>query len=91
MKIFRAFVILVLFVILAAIHLAINTSSIKIGYDIDALKEKLKVIRSQNRYLNYLVARDSSLSRIDQISLGKLGMSYPEKMNYVVIGTRESD
>lgn len=91
MKILRAFAILLLFVTLAAIHLAITTSSIKIGYEIDALKEKLKAIRSQNRYLNYLVARDESLSRIDQISSGRLGMFYPEKMNYVIIGTKESD
>jgi len=91
MKIIRAFTILLMFVILAAIHLAIYTSSMKVGYEIDGSKKELEKLRSENRYLNYLVAKEESLPRIEQIAKGKLNMVYPEKMNYVVASTKEAD
>jgi cell division protein FtsL len=90
MKIIRAFAILIVFVLLSAIHLAIYTSSIKTSYEIDESKRKLENIRSDNRYLNYLVAREEALPRIEQIAKGKLNMIYPEKINYVIISTIES-
>jgi hypothetical protein len=91
MKMLRAFSILVLFVALAAIHLAIYTSSIRASYDIGGIKDKLKAVRSENRYLNYLAAKEGALAKIDSVAKGKLKMVYPEKMNYVTITTKESD
>jgi cell division protein FtsL len=90
MKILRAFAILIIFVTLSVIHLTIYTNSIKISYDIDDLKQKLVELRDSNRYLNYLVAKEESLTRIDQIAKGKLNMVYPEKINYIVISSKES-
>ena len=90
MRIFRAFLILIIFVVLSAVHLAIYTSSIKTGYDIDELKQKYEKIRSENRYLNYLVAREESLPRIEKLAKGKLNMVYPEKVIYIITSTSES-
>jgi cell division protein FtsL len=89
MKIIRAFTILLIFLVLCAIHLAIYTSSIKIGYDIDALKRKFEATRNENRYLNYLVAKEEALPRIEQVAKGKLNMVYPDKINYIVITSGE--
>jgi cell division protein FtsL len=89
MKIIRAFTILLIFLALCAIHLAIYTSSIKIGYEIDGLKRKLEAIRNENRYLNYLVAKEEALPRIEQIAKGRLNMVYPDKINYIIISSGE--
>lgn len=91
MKLLRAFAILVIFVTLSAVHLAIYTSSINIGYTIDELKGKLENLRNENRYLNYLVAKEEALPRIEQIAKNKLKMVYPEKMNYIITSTGEKD
>ncbi len=91
MKILRAFAILIIFVALAAIHLAIYTGSIKTGYEIDDLKKQLDSVRNENRYLNYLVAKEEALPRIEQIAKGKLNMVYPEKINYVTVASKESE
>lgn len=90
MKILRAFAILIIFVTLSVIHLTIYTNSINMGYDIDELKQKLVELRNSNRYLNYLVAKEEALPRIEQIAKGKLNMAYPEKINYIVISSKES-
>lgn len=89
MKTLRAFVILIIFVLLSAVHLAIYTSSIKTGYEIDGLKRKLESIRPENRYLNYLVAKEEALPRIEQVAKGKLNMIYPEKIDYIIIPSSE--
>ncbi len=90
MKILRAFIILTVFVLLSAVHLTIYTNSIKTGYEIDELKRKLDSIRPENRYLNYLVAKEEALPRIEKAAKGKLNMIYPEKINYIIISTEES-
>jgi cell division protein FtsL len=89
MKILRAFSILILFLSLAVIHLAIYTSSIKISYDMNDLKAKLAKIRSENRHMNYLVAKEEALPRIEQMAKGKLKMSYPMKMRYIIVVSPE--
>jgi cell division protein FtsL len=89
MKILRPFAILTVFVLLSAIHLAIYTSSIKTSYEIDELRSKLEKVRTQNRYLNYLVAKEEALPRIENIAKGKLNMVYPEKINYIITSTSE--
>jgi len=91
MKTLRAFVILIIFVLLSAVHLAIYTNSIKTGYEIDELKRKLESLRPENRYLNYLVAKEEALPRIEKLAKGKLNMEYPEKMNYIITSTGESE
>ena len=91
MKILRAFAILIIFVSLAAVHLAIYTSSIKTGYEIDDLKKQLDKVRDENRNLSYLVAKNEALPRIEQIAKGKLKMVYPEKIEYIFMGTKESE
>ena len=90
MRILRAFAILLLFVILSAVHLTIYTNSIRTGYEIDDLKRKLDTIKPENRYLNYLVAKEEALPRIESVAKGKLNMVYPEKMNYIIVSTSES-
>jgi cell division protein FtsL len=89
MKILRAFAILVIFLLLSLVHLTIYTNSIKTGYEIDDLKKKLESIRPENRYLNYLVAKEEALPRIESVAKGKLNMVYPEKMNYIITSTGE--
>lgn len=91
MRIIRPFIFLVIFLMLALVHLAIYTGSIKTSYEIDGIKKELDQIRSDNRYLNYLVAREEALPRIEKIAKGKLNMVYPEKMNYIVISSGESN
>jgi len=89
MKTLRAFAILMVFVVLSAVHLTIFTGSIKLGYEIDEIKKKLTKIRSENRYLNYLVSKEEALPRIEQIAKGKLNMYYPEKVTYIITATSE--
>ena len=85
MKIARAFAVLLVFVVLSAIHLSIYTNSNKVGYQIDDIKKKWTSLRSDTRYLNYMVAKEESLLRIEKAAKGKLNMEYPSKMNYIVV------
>jgi len=87
MKILRAFTVLLVILFLSLIHLSIYTNSIKVGYEIDGLKKKWDSLRNDTRYLNYLVAKDEALPKIDSIAKSKLNMIYPEKMNYIVINS----
>jgi len=89
MKILRPFAILIVFVLLCAVHLFISTSSNKTGYEIGELRSNLEKIRSDNRYLSYIVAKEEALPRIEQIAKGKLNMVYPEKINYIIVSTSE--
>ena len=89
MKILRAFAILIIFVLLSAVHLTIYTNSIKTGYEIDELKRKLDSVRPENRYLNYLVAKEEALPRIEKVAREKLNLIYPEKINYIITSTGE--
>jgi len=90
MRILRAFAVLIIFVLLSLIHLAISTGSIKTSYEISELKQQLDAIKPENRYLNYLVAKEEALPRIEKLATTKLDMIYPEKMNYVVISSGEA-
>jgi len=90
MRLLRAFVILTVLVALSVVHLAIYTNSIKISYEINDLKQQIDKLRDSNRYLNYLVAKEEALPRIEQIAKGRLNMIYPEKINYIIIATGEA-
>lgn len=79
----QATLILIVFVLLAGIHLYINTQNIGLKYKVTDLKIKLSEIRSKNRLIGSQVAREESLSRIEKYAREKLKMTYPEKINYI--------
>ncbi|MFH1347247.1 MAG: hypothetical protein ABIH22_01005 [Candidatus Margulisiibacteriota bacterium] len=85
----RAVFVVVVFVILAGIHLYINTQNISLKYKVTDLKIKLSKLRSENRLLGSQVARKENLPQIEEVAKEKLDMIYPEKMNYVSI-TKEA-
>jgi len=90
MRRFRnAIFILITIVALAGIHLYINTQNIGLKYKVTDLKIKLAEIRSINRQLGSQVAKKEKLSYIEKIAREKLGMVYPEKINYILPGSRE--
>jgi cell division protein FtsB len=84
MKFKRAVLILIIFVALAGIHLYIYTQNIDIKYRVTDLKTKLTRIRTRNRQLGITVAKKENLSYIENVAKNKLGMIYPEKINYVL-------
>lgn len=65
--------------------------SINTSYEIDKLRPTLSELKQQNRNLKYIVAKESSLNKIDAIARSKLGMEYPVKMNYVLVASKEAD
>jgi cell division protein FtsL len=84
-KFIRALMILTVVVILAGIHLYINTQNIALKYEVTDLKAKLAKIKSSNRELGGNVAIQENLPKIEKIAKNKLGMIYPKKMNYVLV------
>jgi len=86
----RAVFILLIFVLLAGIHLFIYTQNIDLKYRITDLKIRLQEIRSENRRLASQVAKKENLPYIEKIAKEKLNMIYPEKINYVLI-SREAN
>jgi hypothetical protein len=91
MKIARIYTVMAIFFLFAVIHLSISTANMKIGYDIDSLKKQLVGLRSETRYINYLVAKEEALPRIDQLAKSKLKMAYPKDITYVTVPTGEGD
>jgi len=70
--------------ILAGIHLYINTQNIDVKYKVTDLKIKLAQVRSQNRNLGSVIAQKENLSYIEKVARTKLDMIYPEKINYIL-------
>jgi cell division protein FtsB len=91
MKIARIYAVMGIFFLLAVIHLSISTANMKIGYEIDSFKKQLARLRSETRYINYLVAKEEALPRIDQLAKTKLNMVYPKDITYVTFSTGEAD
>ncbi len=87
----RYLVLIIIILALALTHLYIFTSSIGLKYNVAKLKIEHQKLYSENRRLNYLIARGESLPKIDEIASSKLSMVYPEKINYIVIGSKEAD
>jgi cell division protein FtsL len=79
----RAFLILLLLVILALIHLIIYVQNVGIQYNIDDLAKQLDLVRSENRSLNSIVARFESLGRIEKIAVERLKMVKPGMIYYL--------
>lgn len=80
----QAVLILVIFLILAGIHLFIYTQNIDLKYKATDLKTKLNELRSTNRLIGSQVAKKENLSYIEKIAKEKLDMIYPEKVNYIL-------
>lgn len=90
MKISKAYAILGIIFFLAVIHLSLWTRTLTLNYKIAEQKTMYKKIRSENRGLRYIVAKESSLQKIDNTAKGKLNMEYPAKMNYIIVPTTEA-
>ncbi|MGB9613405.1 MAG: septum formation initiator family protein [Candidatus Margulisiibacteriota bacterium] len=86
----RALFVLLVFLILASIHLYLYAQNIKLKYQNTDLKIKLAEIDSQNRSLRVELARAENLAYIEKIAKEKLGMVYPEKINYIILSKEAS-
>ena len=90
MKISKAYAVLGIFFLLAVIHLSLWTHTLSLNYKIAEQKAMYAKVKSENRGLKYLVAKESSLQKIDNAAKGKLNMEYPAKMNYIIVSTTEA-
>lgn len=81
--------VIIFFLILAGIHLFFFVKNVSLKYSITSLKLKFIEINSKTRMLGSLVAKEQNLTFIEKTAKEKLGMLYPEKMNYLV-GTKEA-
>ncbi|MBN2058494.1 MAG: hypothetical protein JW782_06845 [Candidatus Saganbacteria bacterium] len=79
----QAVLILLVMVALAGLHLYINTQNIGLQYQVTELRSELDELRSANRLLGSQAAAKERLDLIETKALEKLGMIYPEKINYV--------
>jgi len=69
---------------LTLLHLYIFTKSVALKYDVANLKLKLKGLKSINRMLAARLSAQEALPGIEN-KAESLGMSYPEKVNYIII------
>ncbi|MBI5400321.1 septum formation initiator family protein [Candidatus Saganbacteria bacterium] len=81
----RAVLIVLVFFILAGIHLFITTQNISLKYQVTDTKMKLNEIRAKNHELNGRVAAKENLALVEKQAREKLGMAYPEKIRYIII------
>lgn len=79
----KAVAALVFFLVLAAIHLLINSQNVSLNYQITDIKMKLNELTSQNRSLGGQAARQEDLTEVEKIAKAKLGMIYPDNINYL--------
>ena len=84
----KAVLILVIFLALAGIPLYIYAQNISLKYQITDLKIKLAELNSHNRQLGGQVTQAEKLSYIEKTAKEKLGMIYPEKIIYVIPGSK---
>lgn len=84
MKFRRAVLILIIFVVLAGIHLYIYTQNIGLKYRVTDLKIKLSKIVSKNRSMISQAAKKENLHYIEKIAREKLNMVYPKEVNYIL-------
>ncbi len=89
MRFKTAVITLLIFVALSAIHLFIYTQNIDLKFQVRELKIRLAQIRSKNRQDGYIVAKKENLKGIEQIAMRKLGMVYPDKINYIVVSPNQ--
>ncbi|MFA6431425.1 MAG: hypothetical protein WCV91_03475 [Candidatus Margulisiibacteriota bacterium] len=80
----RAVFLLVLFFLLAGVHLLIVAQNINLKYQLTDIKIKLGEITSQNRLIGSSVSREENLAIIESKARSSLGMLFPEKIIYIV-------
>ena len=81
----KAVLILVVFLALSGIHLFIFARNIGLKYQINDLKIKLGELNSRTKALGGQAARQEDLAYVEKTAKGKLGMIYPENINYIVM------
>ncbi|MDD5382325.1 MAG: septum formation initiator family protein [Candidatus Margulisbacteria bacterium] len=86
----RAVLVLIVLVLLAVIHLFINTQNISLKYEVTDLKIRLSEIRSQRQQLGAQVAEKENLALIEKTAREKLGMTEPAEINYIMNGSAKS-
>lgn len=86
----RAVFILIVFLVLAGVHLFIYAQNISLNYQITDLKIKLSELNSQSRSLGGLAAKEENLAEVEKTAKEKLDMIYPEKIIYLA-GTKEAN
>ena len=59
-----------------------------IGNEIDTSRRELNKIQSRNRDLKTYSAKEESLQRIEAIAKNKLVMTYPEKIEYIIVDSK---
>ena len=79
----KAVSILIIFLILAGIHLLVYAQNISLKYQITDLKVKLSELISQNRQLGSMAAKEENLAYVEKVAKEKLGMIYPVKIFYI--------
>jgi len=88
----KSYIILITIVlVLALVHLFIFTGSIGLNYDLVKKKVAFQKLHQENRRLNYLLARGESLDKVENLAKTKLGMIYPESINYIIISSKEAE
>jgi len=88
----RIYIVLIsIVVVLALAHLFIFTGSIGVKYDLTRKKVEFQKLYQENRVLNYLLAKGQSLGHIEELAKSKLSMVYPEKVDYVIVSSKEAE
>jgi cell division protein FtsB len=78
--------VLVVLLLVAGLHLFIYAYNINLKYSTTDLKIKLSEITSSNHVLGSQLARKENLPWVEKIAKEKLGMIYPDNINYIVKG-----
>ena len=73
------------FVVLAGTHLFIYAQNISLKYALTDLKVRFNELNSRNRGFASQSAREENLTFIEKTARDKLGMVYPEKINYIIV------
>jgi len=80
----KAVTVLLVFLLLAGVHLFIYAKNVSLKYQLTDLKIQLAELNSRNRDLSVKLARAENLPVIEKAAREKLGMAYPVKMNYLI-------
>jgi hypothetical protein len=75
---------LILFLLLAGIHLFLVAQNVDLNYRLNDLKIRLNEVISHRRQLDGQAARNEDLPLIEQKAKA-LKMVYPEKVHYVIV------
>jgi len=75
--------IIIVFFVLATIHLYLSTREMDVGYRMENAQIELKQIQSDNRLLDSKLAAQESLEKIEKIAIGTLGMEPPQKIIFI--------